>query len=733
MKKKIYIVIFILLILLPSIVLGQGNEEVTNSQNVIKAENEISTNTQNTSEKENINSTKTINNAKTLDTQSGIKTNYTYNKDTNTVLFEVISDIQFKETKALWNLSEDKLTYSHEFDANTDYISTFEDIEGNKTEVEVKFDVIDETGPTLSISYKNNGNNTITATVTSNEELLADKTSWQLSEDKLSYVYTFTENSDYDSTFKDKWGNPSSIHILITDINSIGPKLSISYRDNGDNTVTATVTSDRKLLNDKTSWQLSEDKLSYVYTFTDNTNYVSTFQDEQGNKSSINVIITTIDKTGPNLSISYKDNGDNTVTATVTSNEELLADKTSWQLSADKLSYTFTFKVNSDYDSTFKDKWGNPSSVHILITQIDDQAPKTAIQYIHNDDNTVTVKLIANEVLKDTKVNWTLSADKTTYSHTFSEEFDYYTEVQDLYGNVDRCHIKAKMKTYDYEGTPNIKVKYMYTGYEVVKVEIVSDVKLKNNKSSSWTLSADGYRYTKEFSNNDIYTTGVEDINGNKRTIPVIVNFFGTKSIYNGVDVSFYQKYILWDKVIQSGIDFAMIRAGFRGYGASGSMNIDPYFETNLKNAAANGLDIGIYFYSQAITVDEAVVEANFVLDLLKKYNIEIKYPIAIDTERTPTGTGRADSISKELRTEICKTFCDVIEQAGYKSMIYANKDWLLNNLNINELNDYDIWLAHYTNETDYPYAYTMWQYTSSGIVNGIAGYVDMNYCYKKY
>ena len=176
-----------------------------------------------------------------------------------------------------------------------------------------------------------------------------------------------------------------------------------------------------------------------------------------------------------------------------------------------------------------------------------------------------------------------------------------------------------------------------------------------------------------------------------------------------------------------------MIRAGFRGYGASGSMNIDPYFETNLKNAALNGMNIGIYFYSQAITVQEAVVEANFVLDLLKKYNIEIKYPIAIDTERTPTGTGRADSISKELRTEICKTFCDVIEQAGYKSMIYANKDWLLNNLNINELNDYDIWLAHYTNETDYPYAYTMWQYTSSGIVNGIAGYVDMNYCYKKY
>lgn len=187
----------------------------------------------------------------------------------------------------------------------------------------------------------------------------------------------------------------------------------------------------------------------------------------------------------------------------------------------------------------------------------------------------------------------------------------------------------------------------------------------------------------------------------------------------------------MWNQVKASGIDFAMIRAGFRGYGSSGSMNLDPYFETNLKNAALNGLDIGIYFYSQAITVEEAIEEADFVLNLLKTYNIEIKYPIAIDTERTPGGTGRADALSAEQRTDICIAFCERIEQAGYKSMIYANKDWLLNNLNLNRLSDYDIWLAHYTNETDFKYAYTMWQYTSTGAINGIIGNVDMNYCYK--
>ena len=178
-----------------------------------------------------------------------------------------------------------------------------------------------------------------------------------------------------------------------------------------------------------------------------------------------------------------------------------------------------------------------------------------------------------------------------------------------------------------------------------------------------------------------------------------------------------------------------MIRIGYRGYGAEGNFAEDPYFQINMQGAKNAGLKVGVYFFTQAVNRDEAIAEANWVIDTLNKYGYanQLGYPIAIDTERTPVGTGRADYLSPEQRTDICIAFCERIEQAGYKSMIYANKDWLLNDLNLSRLSDYDIWLAHYTNETDFQYAYTMWQYTSSGAVNGIIGNVDMNYCYKKY
>ena len=110
-----------------------------------------------------------------------------------------------------------------------------------------------------------------------------------------------------------------------------------------------------------------------------------------------------------------------------------------------------------------------------------------------------------------------------------------------------------------------------------------------------------------------------------------------------------------------------------------------------------------------------------------------IRYPIAIDTERTPPGNGRGDGISKSQRTKVVQAFCQKIEKAGYKSMIYGNRNWLLNDLEIENLSQYDIWLADYINTTSYKYPYTIWQYTSSGTVNGIAGRVDMNIGYKRY
>ena len=144
-------------------------------------------------------------------------------------------------------------------------------------------------------------------------------------------------------------------------------------------------------------------------------------------------------------------------------------------------------------------------------------------------------------------------------------------------------------------------------------------------------------------------------------------------------------------------------------------------------------MNIGIYFYSQAINESEAIQEARYTINQISKYNVPIKYPIVIDTEKTPVGTGRADYISKEQRTKVIRAFCEEVKKLGYKPMIYSNRDYLYYNMNIENLNQYDVWVAHYAKSTNYKYPYTIWQYTSSGYVNGIVGNTDMDIGYKKY
>ena len=209
---------------------------------------------------------------------------------------------------------------------------------------------------------------------------------------------------------------------------------------------------------------------------------------------------------------------------------------------------------------------------------------------------------------------------------------------------------------------------------------------------------------------------------------------------YKGIDVSAWNPDIDWEKVkYNSDVDFAILRTAFRGYTAGGIF-MDSTFLYNIAKTKVYNIDIGLYFFSQAINEREAIEEANYVLNLIKKYNIDVKYPIVIDTEYSGSTTngvndydGRADRLSREERTNVCKAFCNTINNAGYCGMIYANRDWFYNNLDMNQLSQYDIWLAHYTTKTDFKYNYDMWQYTSKGSVPGISGYVDMNICYKKY
>ena len=195
-----------------------------------------------------------------------------------------------------------------------------------------------------------------------------------------------------------------------------------------------------------------------------------------------------------------------------------------------------------------------------------------------------------------------------------------------------------------------------------------------------------------------------------------------------GIDVSKYQKVIDWDAVAKSGVDFAIIRAGYRG-SKTGAIVEDPYFDRNVEGANKAGIKVGLYFFTQAINEVEAVEEASVILSLARKYNID--YPLFIDTEGAG-GNGRADKLDKTIRTDICDAFCQTIENAGYLAGVYASKSWYNNNLEYNKLARYNIWLAQYSENVTFDEDYHIWQYTSKGSINGIEGNVDLNISYLK-
>lgn len=193
-----------------------------------------------------------------------------------------------------------------------------------------------------------------------------------------------------------------------------------------------------------------------------------------------------------------------------------------------------------------------------------------------------------------------------------------------------------------------------------------------------------------------------------------------------GIDVSKWNGEIDWDRVQNAGVEFAIIRAGYRG-SVTGSLVEDPYFKANMRGAAASGLPVGVYFFTQAVNEVEAVEEASAVLQLIREYHLD--YPVFIDTEGAG-GNGRADNLNVEVRTRVCEAFCRTIANAGYTAGVYASRNWYNHYLYTNQLDNYCIWLAEYRSVPLYQGYYQMWQYTSKGSVDGIEGNVDMNVSY---
>ncbi len=205
-----------------------------------------------------------------------------------------------------------------------------------------------------------------------------------------------------------------------------------------------------------------------------------------------------------------------------------------------------------------------------------------------------------------------------------------------------------------------------------------------------------------------------------------ILEYFADGNVVSkkGIDVSKYQGDIDWKKVAGDGVEYAFIRLGIRG-SSEGKLVLDSTYEANIKGALKNDIDVGVYFFTQAVTKEEAVEEAEYVIEHLKGY--DVSYPVVLDVEEVETGNPRTEGMTQQDWTDVCIAFCDRIRDAGYTPMIYGNLKTFLLMLDLEQLEEYEKWFAFYQTPLYFPYEFSIWQYSSTGSVDGIKGDVDMN------
>ncbi|MBR5316957.1 MAG: glycoside hydrolase family 25 protein [Lachnospiraceae bacterium] len=331
------------------------------------------------------------------------------------------------------------------------------------------------------------------------------------------------------------------------------------------------------------------------------------------------------------------------------------------------------------------------------------------------EEGAVRVNLIATSVEKDMRILVTGSDGKPIEGQFFK----VIVNEQDEYKDLDRDGIiyVADLKAGEYKvsleeqpgfivpASPmpvNVKARVEYVAIGDISLMIKTEEEVD-------AMVEDGGRITEEIDPAE----------------PTELRTTSTASL--GIDVSRWNEEINWNKVKDAGIKYAIIRAGYRG-SVTGTLVEDWYFKENVEGAAAAGIPIGLYFFTQATTEVEAVEEASMVLTLCKNY--DITYPIFIDTEGAG-GNGRADALDTKTRTAVCLAFCETIRRAGYEAGIYASKNWFSKNIDTSVLTDDTyIWLAEYGDAVTYDKKYHIWQYTSSGRVLGIEGRVDLNLSY---
>lgn len=204
----------------------------------------------------------------------------------------------------------------------------------------------------------------------------------------------------------------------------------------------------------------------------------------------------------------------------------------------------------------------------------------------------------------------------------------------------------------------------------------------------------------------------------------------GTVVTHTGIDVSVFQGDIDWDAVKDAGVEYAIIRAGIRGY-STGKIVVDENCQENIEGALASGLKVGVYFFSQAVSEEEAEEEAQCVIDMIQDY--DITYPVYLDIEKVESSNCRTADLSVADRTTYAKAFLKTIQDAGYTAGIYGNLKTFTLLLDLTQLEDYPKWLASYSLPVYYPYDFDALQYTEEGTVDGIDEKVDLNISFVDY
>lgn len=284
----------------------------------------------------------------------------------------------------------------------------------------------------------------------------------------------------------------------------------------------------------------------------------------------------------------------------------------------------------------------------------------------------------------------------------------------------------------------------MFTEFQIygIKVNAEDDITLSEDaivcveeeiiisENSMETEADDTLEWCDEMDDPEWYKYNGLDMTESTEDDEIIVEPDADGKVLKGIDVSKWQGDINWGAVKAAGIQFAIIRCGARG-SSSGSISTDSKYKQNIERAINAGIPVGVYFYSQAITEEEAIQEADYAISLVRGYKISL--PVVLDYEYDEKKEGRLYKayLSKEAATNVCLAFCKEVRSKGYEPMVYANKSMLESSLNASTIAaNNKIWLAQYNSQVTYSGAYNFWQYTSKGSVNGINGKVDMNYWY---